>query len=93
MGMYDTIIAPEIKCPECGAAVTEFQSKSGPCEMLTFQHWQIYNFYASCPGCDAWIEFNRVPPKVPIPNYEMTVITQKEKFGNDESAPQGKKDA
>ena len=58
MGMYDDVTY-EMNCPDCGTKVDGFQSKDGPCSLLTLSIGQVYNFYASCPKCDRWIEFNR----------------------------------
>ncbi len=76
MGMYDDI-KHEMDCPKCGARVSGFQSKDGGCMLATLEFWAVNNFYASCPSCDTWIEFNRRGP-IPITSaliedYDMTI--------------------
>ena len=76
MGMFDDIKF-EINCPKCGERVTGFQSKDGPCRLLTLEYWEVDNFYSSCNKCGAWIDFTRkeIPPRQPIPidEYEMEI--------------------
>jgi len=81
MGMFD-YIKFEIECPVCKEKVKDFQSKYGPCILKTLEFWEVNNFYASCPKCNSWIEFNRIRPlpKAPIEDYKME-ITRKEKDG------------
>jgi len=74
MGMYDKI-KYEMDCPTCGVRVTGFQSKDKDCKLATLEFWEVDNFYALCPKCSTWIEFNRKEPRTPSPigDYEMTV--------------------
>jgi hypothetical protein len=77
MGMFD-YIKFEIECPVCKEKVKDFQSKDGPCMLTLLEYWEVNNFYASCPKCLCWIEFDKinkiVPNKiVPITDYKMTV--------------------
>lgn len=68
MGMFDDI-KYEAPCPSCGAKLTVWQSKDGPCvlDVLTptelanvsvdvGRHGRKTRFYTSCDGCDAWVE-------------------------------------
>ena len=74
MGMFD-YIKYEMDCPKCGTRVDGFQSKDGLCISYTLEYWEVDNFYASCPKCEAWIEFTRKTAReqVPISDYVMTV--------------------
>lgn len=56
MGMFD-YVNYEMKCPTCGETVTGFQSKSGPCLLITVDPWSVDNFYSSCKKCGTWIEY------------------------------------
>ena len=75
--MFD-YIKFEIKCPECGHVVNNFQSKDVGCSLGELNFWEVDNFYDFCRNCDLWIAFNRKNPRAitPISDYEMT--TRKE---------------
>lgn len=64
MGMFDDVRTPVIvTCPKCGHKTDRFQSKDGPCGLLTIRNLRRVNrFYTSCNGCRAWIEFSRTDP-------------------------------
>jgi len=74
MGMFD-YIKFEMACPKCGAKVSGFQSKDGPCCLIELEYWEVDNFYSSCPQCQTWIEYNRkgARQEVPISDYEQEV--------------------
>ena len=57
---YVTAIVP---CPNCGHAITDFQSKDGPCTLTTLPWTQVGNFYGDCDKCDFWVEFDAIPPR------------------------------
>lgn len=80
MGMYDDI-KYEMDCPKCGAKVTGFQSKDGPCCFATLEFWEVDNFYSHCGECGTWIEFTlkvEVPrPKFSLEDYKMEVSEMK----------------
>ena len=75
MGMFD-YINHKMKCPKCGANVSDFQSKDGSCTMNTLEYWEVDNFYTLCDNCDTWIEFNLkrgVRKEIPLEDYEMSL--------------------
>jgi hypothetical protein len=59
MGMFDNIHF-EMECPSCGETVSGFQSKDGPCLLLTLYPGYVSNFYTRC-DCGLWIEFDKKP--------------------------------
>lgn len=56
----------ETDCPKCGAKVDGFQSKDGPCHLLTLQPSQVGNYYAACLKCNHWLEYDNANPPEPI---------------------------
>ena len=57
MGMFDYVVGvPEVVC-ECGANVTGWQSKDGPCELAKVHFTRVGRFYTSCESCDRLHEF------------------------------------
>lgn len=73
MGMFDDVTdVPEVKCRKCGAPVTGWQSKDGPCMLAPVPFWAVRNFYASCAECDEWHEFVlKRPVKYDLSDYEL----------------------
>ena len=63
MGMFD-YVDYEMKCPECGHKVKDFQTKDTSCTMGTVKPHQTIHFYASCPNekCRAWIDCHTMIP-------------------------------
>ena len=61
MGMFDWVeySAP---CRNCGEPITGWQSKDGPCSLDTLSTDDVSNFYAMCPQCEEWNEYDLVPP-------------------------------
>jgi hypothetical protein len=51
MGMFDYVKYPETPCKNCGEPLTEFQSKDGPCELLTLLPADVNKFYEFCNNC------------------------------------------
>jgi len=76
MGMFDWI-KYEMSCPKCRAKVKGFQSKDGPCILAELEYWEVDNFYSSCKGCGAWIEFTlqreRIRERFQLEDYKMEV--------------------
>ena len=72
MGMFDYINL-EIKCPNCGGAVSGFQSKENGCMMTTLEYWEVNNFYSGCEKCGCEIEFNRKSQQVPLTKYNVMI--------------------
>jgi hypothetical protein len=58
MGMFDDVVGvPEIEC--CGVPLTNWQSKSGPCELEKI-HWsRLTEFYAYCDTCHKCTRFSK----------------------------------
>ncbi len=59
MGMFDYVAAAPQQC-SCGGTVEEWQSKDGPCELLTIKPEQVRRFYGMCERCNKWYEFTAV---------------------------------
>ena len=74
MGMFD-FVDVVVRCPKCNTEVKGFQSKDGPCEMLTIPLDGVDNLYSRCsnPECDLWLEFNRRYPDVDeaLPGFDL----------------------
>ena len=62
MGMFDEV-KYEAPCWKCGEILKHWQSKDGPCNLLTLFPTEVDNFYDSCGKCGAWNEYDRVPPQ------------------------------
>lgn len=62
MGMFDSIVPSEehVPCPKCGAHLSGFQSKDGPCELKELKPYEVDNFYTGCSECGTWVEFDKV---------------------------------
>jgi len=56
MGMFDYVNF-KTKCPCCGAALEDFQTKSGDRCLETVEPYTVSNFYESCQKCNSWIEY------------------------------------
>jgi len=56
MGLFDHV-KHEADCYKCGHRLTSWQSKSGPCDLVTLEPWQVTNLYTGCPKCKAWNEY------------------------------------
>lgn len=52
MGMFDYVDAPPVTC-KCGATVSEWQSKDGPCELLRLSVDSVNTYYGICRTCKA----------------------------------------
>lgn len=63
MGMFDWVDII-VKCPQCNTKVSGFQSKDGPCELLTIPLDRVDHLYTRCnnPDCDLWLDFTRRYP-------------------------------
>lgn len=67
MGMFDVL---SVKCPSCGGTI-EFQSKAGPCELVTFHPSHVPVVVAhdlngrveQCGGCEQYVVV-RIPGSV-----------------------------
>lgn len=69
MGMFD-YVAVAIDCPECGAALTGFQTKDGNCFLELVHPNSVLNFYTACDECGTWVEFRKPPPVPTSPPLE-----------------------
>lgn len=67
MGMFDSV-RYEAPCPYCGALLSAFQSKDGPCILSTLDPDEVNGFYTSCHSCNAWVEYEvqRSNPKIVV---------------------------
>lgn len=59
----------ECACPNCGGHVKDFQSKYFTA-LGKVKPWEVDRFYASCPDCKTWIQFERTDQSTPIPERE-----------------------
>jgi hypothetical protein len=57
MGMFDHV-SYQAKCSCCGQEITRWQTKDGPCLLMTLEPSEVRNFYATCPSCYTWNEYN-----------------------------------
>ena len=62
MGMFDYVNF-KMPCPNCGAGVDGWQTKDSTCSLELVEPDGLMRFYASCPECDAWLEFSRPTPQ------------------------------
>jgi len=59
MGMFDWVNVPEeVRCLECGAVISGWQTKDTDCLLETVQLNQVWRFYTICK-CGAWTEYVR----------------------------------
>jgi len=60
MGMFDYVLAVN-PCRKCGAPLTDWQSKDGPCILAVLTPDDVSNYYTACPdpACGAWNEYTR----------------------------------
>jgi len=56
MGMFDWVRFKQ-NCPNCGETLTSWQSKDEYCVMEPVKPHKVKNFYTSCGGCKAWVNF------------------------------------
>lgn len=75
MGMYD-YVAVCADCPNCGSALSDFQTKDSDCVMQHVYPGSIWNFYTSCGKCGTWVEFNKPPPVPHFPSPDETFSEQ-----------------
>ncbi len=83
MGMYDSIL---VKCPYCKSDL-EFQSKSGPCMLTSFEGEKIDLIVAvgcngdivKCQKCKKNIEISFKVPDMEI-GYELIVTKEMEDY-------------
>lgn len=76
MGMFDDITeVPPQKCQGCGADLSGWQSKDGPCRCDEVPFWKVSVFYTSCDKCGMWHQFDRKvdPPRVPLADYQLSI--------------------
>lgn len=57
MGMFDHV-SYSAKCVCCGFVLTRWQTKDGPCLLMTLDPPEVRNFYTTCPNCHAWNEYD-----------------------------------
>jgi len=74
MGMFD-YVQHECVCPVCRSKVANFQSKDGPCKLLTLQPSEVECFYSTCPKCGCWVQFDAI--EVPKENFTMVASALK----------------
>lgn len=88
---YDNVIHEPVACPQCGAKITEFQSKSGFCLLLRVTPDQLVQdyerrwgkstdddrpfYYAYCPDCGARLEISWCPG-----HWETDIIKKEDEY-------------
>lgn len=77
MGMFDHV-EYECPCPHCGQALRDFQSKSGPCLLLTLKPPDVRDFYTLCGTCKKWVEF-----EVKVTAYTVQLVDTTKRPGYD----------
>ena len=60
-------------CPNCGAEITDFQTKDLCNQFDTVDYRIAYHFYAEC-RCGTWLDFIR-KPAIGIADFEVRVET------------------
>jgi len=50
MGMFDYVNFKAL-CPECGTEITDWQSKSAGCNLVTITPIEAGHWYSYCPKC------------------------------------------
>ena len=55
MGMFDWVNYTAT-C-DCGAALRDFQSKDGVCQMAKLEPHEVRRFYTICDKCKTWVEY------------------------------------
>jgi hypothetical protein len=74
MGMYDEITdVPPLPCRKCGTLVLNWQSKDAGCQLARIPYWEVGQFYAACPKCHEWHQYELKQPAIPRPlsDYEL----------------------
>jgi len=56
MGMYDEVRYSD-NCKNCGAELTDFQTKDHKNLLNQVEPSQVDNFYTNCDKCDTWHEY------------------------------------
>jgi len=96
MGMYDHVEG-KFECPECGAMLTGFQTKSYACMLDVLDYRMCDYFYTSCTNCETWVEVNlddKIARKIYeaiskmrldlcAEDYDVTSQTNEERYGED----------
>lgn len=79
MGMYDYIDGLEVKCPQCGVIIDDFQSRQYA-DMKHLKFWEADNFYSSCDNCGCRVEYtynNKLKSKRRIEDYKRVIQKHK----------------
>ena len=78
MGMFDWVDVI-VRCPQCNTEVRGFQSKDGPCKLLTISLERVDHLYTRCPNdeCDLWLDFTRRYPETDeaLPGFDLETTT------------------
>lgn len=61
MGMFD-YVKFSTNCPDCGAVISEFQSKDGLCLLQTLRPEEVREFYSSCDSCGYFLTVEYISP-------------------------------
>jgi len=64
--MFDYVKDFEIICPNCGAKVVEFQTKTTACLLETVTPEEASPFYSDCAECGVWVDVDMIPPSDPV---------------------------
>ena len=56
MGVFD-YVRYEADCPHCGKRLTEFQTKDGDPWLNTVEPKEVWEWYALCDECGAFVTF------------------------------------
>lgn len=79
MGMHDYVNF-EMKCPNCGTMLRDWQTKDGKCLLEVVEIDTIDEFYTSCQKCRTWYSFSRKKPRPkgkPLSKKEIAIVLKK----------------
>lgn len=73
MGLFDTVTVPAQNCRRCQAPLKGWQSKDGPCLLLTLEFYRVSRFYTACGRCQTWHEYVLRDRVRPLSDYQLHV--------------------
>ena len=59
MAMFDWVDGFRVDCPECGDAVTQWQTKDHDNLMEAVDYKTVFRMTSQCDGCGTWLTAHR----------------------------------